>query len=183
MIKDKEYAEFLTHLPACASDKALIVLKAHLLIERALRMFIESNVHHKGKITEKVQFSSLVCFASALSKNSDLAWIWQASSNLNSLRNRLAHSLTPANIENMERTFIEHVNHHDGEASVFMGLEEVSYNEFSLAAFQLYDSILSAIDTVNSDESASTPTANMSDEDISRILLKAFRAVEEKDNP
>ncbi|WP_149087855.1 hypothetical protein [Pseudomonas prosekii] len=189
MPTNKQYEEFIAHLPVAASDRTLMALKGHLLVEQALRTFIESRVSQPCRIKDKqIQFSALVDFASSLAKIGELDWLWSALKTLNQLRNTLAHNLSPQKTEEIEEKFVNHVKNHDGELSVFEGSSKLKYGEFSLAVFQVYDVLLSAshsqiIESTplkHAGSSEETQLSKRSNDKISVAITKAFLTIESK---
>jgi hypothetical protein len=140
----EKYEDFLKHLPETTSDKTLMALKGHLLVEQALREFVGKRVAKPDRIKEtQIQFSTLLDFASSLDDGDSMSWVWVATRKLNKLRNQLAHNLSPQKIEALEQDFINYVRHHDGEMNVSVGSAELKYTDFPLAIFQIYDRIFS----------------------------------------
>lgn len=140
----EKYEDFLKHLPATTSDKALMALKGHLLVEQALREFVWRRVAKPERIKEtQIQFSTLLDFAASLDDGDSMSWVWVATRKLNKLRNQLAHSLSPQKIEALEQDFVSYVKHHDGEMNVLVDNAELKYAAFPLAIFQIYDRIFS----------------------------------------
>ena len=141
----EQYTEFLTHLPVTASDKTLMALKGHLLVEQALRTYISKRVPHPSRLKDKqIPFSTLIDFASSLEDDKRLEWMWEALRILNSVRNMLAHNLSPVKIEEKEAKFISFVRKNDGEFSVERNNVKLDYGQFPLAVFQLYDQLISS---------------------------------------
>lgn len=187
MPTNEQYEEFVSHLPVTASDRTLMALKGHLLVEQALRAFIESRVSQPNRIKDKqIQFAILIDFASSLAKVGELDWLWGALRTLNQFRNTLAHKLSPQKTEEIESKFVQHVKNHDGELSVFLGKSKLKYGEFALAVFQVYDILLSATPGHTTDSAppkASIPKetnnlAQWTDDKIIAAISKAFSAVE-----
>lgn len=167
-----QYTEFLTHLPVTASDKTLMTLKGHLLVEQALRTYISRRVPHPNRLKDKqIPFANLIDFASSLEDNKNMEWIWEALRILNTLRNKLAHNLTPLKIEEIEARFISYVKKHDGELTVEADNAKLGYDQFPLAIFQLYDRLLS--------KSTMSGLSNaITDNQVTKAIEKAFKAVE-----
>jgi len=139
----EKFEEFLTHLPVTASDRTLMALKGHLLVEQALREFICKRVAKPERIQGvQMSFPALLSFASSLDDGDSMAWVWKAAEKLNQVRNKLAHYLNHEKIETLERGFVEYVRNNDGEMLVPL-LEPLKYSAFPLAIFQVYDRILS----------------------------------------
>lgn len=61
----KEIERFMNYLPVDFTDRSLIILKGHLLLEVAIKDYISKRVNFPDRLGEgKVNFSSLVLFAS-----------------------------------------------------------------------------------------------------------------------
>lgn len=78
-------------------DPTYSILKAHLLVEEPLRLFLARIVPHSSALE-----GSRLGFAQTLAISTSLCtwlqpddWIWGMASKLNSLRNDLAHNLEP----------------------------------------------------------------------------------------
>jgi hypothetical protein len=96
-------ARFMSHVPEASPDNSLVVLKGHLLAEEILGDFISTKVSYPEhlRLTENHWgFSNKVELASSLARNDhhDI-WVWHALKKLNSLRNKLSHSLEPKGLE------------------------------------------------------------------------------------
>ncbi len=179
MPTDLQYEEFISHLPVAASDRTLMALKGHLLVEQALRTFIESRVAQPERIKDKqIQFSALIDFASSLARQGEIDWIWSSLRTLNQFRNTLAHKLSPAKTDEIEKKFIDHVRNHDGQLSVFVGKSKLTYGEFPLAVFQVYDILLSAAHAETAKQPEDPPKNFYTDDMITTAITRAFIAVD-----
>ena len=106
------YNELTDHLPNKDADPVLIILKGHLLIERLVRQFINSMLPNP-KAFEKCGFNAAQCIAIAESmclENEEPAWLWRQVKDLNSIRNKLAHTLDGENIEQRIDSFVSTVS-------------------------------------------------------------------------
>lgn len=139
---EEKYEEFLEHLPDTASDKTLLVLKGHLLVEQALRSYIYKRVENPKKLeNQQLPFASLLVFASSLESDAAIDWIWTPIDKLNKLRNRLAHNLAPKKIDELEKEIIEHTKKNDGELSILINDKQTAHTPLALAIFQLYENL------------------------------------------
>ncbi|GEM_PF-1374730 len=139
----EKFEEFLTHLPVTASDRTLMALKGHLLVEQALREFIYKRVEKPERLQGvQMSFPALLAFASSLDDGDSMSWVWKAAEKLNQVRNKLAHHLNHEKIEMLEAGFIDYVKSNDGEMLVPLS-GPFKYSAFPLAIFQVYDRILS----------------------------------------
>lgn len=180
MHAQEKYEDFLTHLPVTASDRVLMALKGHLLVEQALREFVYKRVHRSSRIQDKqIPFAIILDFAASLEYADNMNWVWEAAKKLNRLRNLLAHNLSPLRIEELEKEFISYVRMHDGELSVLVNDKPLDYGGFALAMFQVYDAIITREYVTPADLKAAEARGLLSDERISRAINKAFLTVEE----
>lgn len=145
MSKQDKYEEFLKHLPATASDRTLMALKGHLLVEQAIREFVYARVAKPERLKDKqIPFATILDFAYSLHEGDNMNWVWESAKKPNRLRNLLAHNLSPSKIEELEIDFISYVRHNDGELEVLVDNKQIIYEELALAIFQIYDIIISA---------------------------------------
>ena len=146
--------EFHTHVQI--GDEAAMVLKAHLMTEVALHKYVRSRVPDT-KLYEQItkergplaNGQGLLLLAQALSLRdqvpptcSDI--LWPALHELNSLRNKLAHRLTPDadTICNKMRNFIMHVQREPVGHDEKLNVMQLFYG----AAIALVDYILVDVD-------------------------------------
>jgi hypothetical protein len=95
----------LRHLPK-EGYLSLIVLKGHLLIEKLLFYLVTVGVKHPGALESgNLSFYTLASVAKALYFEERFAQFWDAVFQLNTLRNRLAHNLAPADLNDKLRRF------------------------------------------------------------------------------
>jgi len=89
-------------LNPATEDPTYLVLKAHLLAEEVLYRFIESQAHRPGHLIDaRLGFAQLVALCRSFHRFSkEDWWVWAALKKLNSLRNLLAHSLEPKDLQN-----------------------------------------------------------------------------------
>jgi hypothetical protein len=86
---------FITKLPHNA-DPALVILKAHLLIEEQLRLLVDERMAKpKALQTAELECNQVICIAEALTGDTLMPQMWTALRKLNKLRNDLAHQLDP----------------------------------------------------------------------------------------
>ena len=102
------YNELSDHLPDQDADPVLIILKGQLLLERLIRKFILSRFPNP-KAFEKTQFTAAHCITigeSMCLKNKEPEWLWKQVKELNSIRNKLAHSLDYESMEPRINSFV-----------------------------------------------------------------------------
>jgi len=77
---------FVRHLPR-TEDKALVILKGHLLIEALLRESIDRKLVKPKALEEgKFGFFHCVCIAKAIYAKETPSWLWDALRKLNNIR-------------------------------------------------------------------------------------------------
>ncbi len=178
--KQEKYEEFLEHLPVTASDRTLMALKGHLLIEQALRDYVYNRVPKPQKLKDKqIAFSVILDFASSLDDGDSMSWVWEAARKLNKLRNALAHNLSHMKAEQYEAEFVGYVQQHDGELSVLINDKPVNYESLALAVFQLYDKLVSiSLVSFAGFVRYSINKAVFDGDPMSDAMASAFRSVE-----
>lgn len=106
------YNELTNHLPNEDADPVLIILKGQLLLERLVRIFIASRLPNPEAL-DKQQFSAAHCIAIAESMcldNDEPRWLWAQIKELNTIRNKLAHSLENEKVEVRINNFVTTVS-------------------------------------------------------------------------
>lgn len=102
------YNELVDHLPNDDADPILIILKGQLLIEKLVRRFILSRLP-TPEVFEKQSFTAAQCVAIAESmclNNEEPKWLWAQIREINTIRNKLAHSFIDENLEKRISNFI-----------------------------------------------------------------------------
>jgi hypothetical protein len=91
----------LGFLKPAEGDPTYLVLKAHLLAEEVLYLYVERRAHRSGPISAaRLSFSQLLALCRAFHPySSEDWWAWSALQKLNSLRNTLAHNLEPKDLQ------------------------------------------------------------------------------------
>ncbi|WP_158684635.1 hypothetical protein [Pseudoalteromonas sp. T1lg48] len=104
---NKDLNRFIAHLPLDSTDKVTVVLKGHLLVEELLTEFVGLNFSRPNKLKDaRFSFHHLLCIARAISKEDSNDNLWSSIEKLNGLRNKLAHSLEPKDLEKRINDFI-----------------------------------------------------------------------------
>lgn len=106
------YNTMLMHLPDKEADIELIVLRGHLLIEKFVRTFIQSRLPNPAAF-ERGRFDTFKCIALAESMcldNKEPKWLWNQIRELNTIRNKLAHSLPNEEVEERIKKFVTTVS-------------------------------------------------------------------------
>jgi len=98
---------FVTHLPLSTTDRVLVILKGHLLVEEMLREYIKLQVHRADKLQDaRLTFHQCLCLARAFDKEESNEKLWSSVEKLNGLRNKLSHSLEPKDVEAKLKEFV-----------------------------------------------------------------------------
>lgn len=100
----QQSALFFEKFPIKNDDEALIYLKAHLLVEQLLIAIVSKKVKHPKMINE-YKYKQYLCLNRAFDDNIH-SWVWSACDMLNSIRNKLAHSLEPTGLEKSQEKFL-----------------------------------------------------------------------------
>lgn len=104
MTIETTFDRFMTHMPE-GGDITLHVLKAHLLVEELLWQVVRRRIERpefvEGAELEHLQLmrlaqSSVDQFSEDVS---EAVWLWPTLEKLNTLRNRFAHDLEPAGVD------------------------------------------------------------------------------------
>ena len=113
----------IDHYPASA-DITLQVLKGHLILEETLRDLLDALLVNPKALTGKKGISltchQVICLAQALTPIpfDSYSWLWTSAKELNSLRNDLAHKLSPSGIEEKINSFISTVMESDPDIAI-----------------------------------------------------------------
>lgn len=131
-----DFAKFWTHLPFTSQDETSIVLKGHLLVEDLMREFCASKMAKEGELEKaRLSFSQITSLTKALQPYEALPWVWTAVDKINTLRNRLAHRLTPIDYQKLRSDFITFIQR---EANAAPGLFEAfskNHEQIAVAIF------------------------------------------------
>ena len=106
-----DYNELTNHLADKDNNTVLIILKGQLLIERLVRKFIISRLPNP-KAFEIQNFTAAQCISIAESmclNNKEPTWLWEQVKELNSIRNKLAHTLDDKAFEKRINSFVSTV--------------------------------------------------------------------------
>ena len=97
------------HLPD-GSDQTVLVLKAHLLVEEQLIKLMQASARKPECIdTAKLGFPQKVAITQAFAPVIVPERWFKAALLLNSIRNKLAHQMSPKDLESLERDFTQHI--------------------------------------------------------------------------
>ena len=135
--------KFLAHYPSDA-DMTLQVLKGHLLLEELLREIFQLLLIRpealKGEKGTSLNCHQIICLVEALApkRNDQLKWIWLAAKRLNTLRNDLAHKLSPLGLDEKIQSFIQFVRQSDQDVELhFKKVEAPQRLEFAMSVSTL----------------------------------------------
>jgi hypothetical protein len=98
------------------ADIQMILLKAHLLTEEQLQMFLDGSVREPSLLTKaRFSFAQKLTLAEALHAKPNAfgyAWVWEAVRALNTLRNQMAHTLEPKDFSAKLASLAESIESH-----------------------------------------------------------------------
>jgi hypothetical protein len=104
-LKLTDWDRFLRHFPLGSEDVALVVLKAHLLLEEsATRMLASLLLQPEAIERANLRFRQKLCLIEALIPVNP--YMMEAAEKLNTMRNRLAHHLDYPQIEAQVKGFL-----------------------------------------------------------------------------
>ena len=103
----QKFEAFWQHMPLNSKDEVAIVLKGHLLIEDVLRDYCHRNVTHADTLRKaKLTFKQTLLLAKSFRHSHSPEWLWDLADRLNTLRNDLAHALSPAKYQERVAEFV-----------------------------------------------------------------------------
>jgi hypothetical protein len=119
----------------------MILLKAHLLIEEQLQLFLDCSVRDASLLTRaRFSFAQKLVLAEALHAKPDCfgyGWVWEAVRRLNTLRNQMAHNLEPEDFSAKLTSWVESI-----ESNLPVPVKSGEGPEYEMARFGLAVSIL-----------------------------------------
>ncbi|OGQ97877.1 MAG: hypothetical protein A2505_03050 [Deltaproteobacteria bacterium RIFOXYD12_FULL_55_16] len=139
MSKDA-FEQFMQHMPL-EGDMDLIVLKGHLLVQEGLWSILEKRLKNPKVVEKNDQqfgFFQLMCVGQALVEEDEVQfheanWLWNSIVKLNELRNKIAHKLDCAGLEDR----INYIISLPPEKLDGMNGNTTTINRFSYACFQM----------------------------------------------
>lgn len=123
------------------ADRNMLLLKAHLLIEEHLQLYIDSKVVTPAGLSEgRFTFHHRLVLVRALHSSPDrfgYSWVWESIRELNRLRNQLVHHVEP-------RDFMAHLSAFCGvvESHLARAVTPGNGDEYEMARLGLSLSIL-----------------------------------------
>ncbi len=99
-------------------DKTLIILKGHLLIEELITELLKTKLKNDNpleiKVTPSMMFARKLNLCWALIRTDIKIDIWGHLKELNSIRNKMAHSIEPKGINDKIEQFTKTISQHEG---------------------------------------------------------------------
>ncbi|WP_445364413.1 hypothetical protein ACJJIQ_09140 [Microbulbifer sp. ANSA003] len=123
---DKIGVDRILELLPFGEDKALVILKGHLLIEELITEILKIKLQHNplainDRTLERWRFRQKLEIFWALAGSELPVFVWQSIAKLNSIRNKMAHSLEPAEIDIKIAAFTLGINTRIQSQSVYLG--------------------------------------------------------------
>lgn len=107
----KDLNRFISHLPLDSTDNVTVVLRGHLLVEELLREYVSLQFQKPEMLKDaRLTFHQILCIARASSNDAASDKLWLSIEKLNGLRNKLAHSLEPKDLEIKIEKFVSHLS-------------------------------------------------------------------------
>lgn len=139
-----DFERFMSHLPLDSTDRVLVVLKGHLLVEEILREYVSAHVKHPKRLNDaRFSFHHCLCLARAFSNDDSNEKLWDSIEKLNNLRNKLAHSLEPKDVDTKIKVFVELLSNSD--PSLVYADDGKSFGVLSTCIFAIYLSLSHAL--------------------------------------
>ena len=131
----KAFERFLQLLPH-GRELDLVILKAHLLIEEQLNLLIASRLSNPDVLLEE-KFESYyrILLAQSFFESDFRPWLWKSLLQLNTLRNRIAHSLAPKGISHIIDHLIQTI------PGNFDEFDRDTQVRFEFALWSLFDAV------------------------------------------
>lgn len=106
-----DFGLYLRYITPNAADPTYSILKAHLLFEEMLRDYLSKVLPHPQSLDgARLSFAQLLAIARAITKHpAPESWHWHAISELNRIRNLMAHHLESKALEQKINGYIEHI--------------------------------------------------------------------------
>lgn len=116
----------------------LVILKAHLLLEEQLNALIDERLKNPDALEKaKLESSQRICLAESFFPSGFQPWLWLALSQLNSLRNEIAHQIDPAGLKARVGNIIKLVP----GAHEFGRFAATPQAQFEMALWSSYDAV------------------------------------------
>jgi hypothetical protein len=146
-----DFERFSEHFPL-DGDLTLQLLKGHLLVETALREVFEQQLAHplalNGERGTQLTCHQVICLTEAITPISNkVPWLWIAIRKLNSIRNDLAHQLSPKDLARKVNDLIKYVRDNSFEVEIITRALEIERSQDLLVTFIAMCTCLSALKT------------------------------------
>ena len=100
------FRRFLGKLPH-GKDVELVILKAHLLIEEQIRQIVDERLKTPAALRDaRLTFHQAFCLAQAFFPADHDAPLWSALKKFNKIRNDIAHTIEPNQLQNRIEEFV-----------------------------------------------------------------------------
>jgi len=121
----------------------LVILKAHLLIEEQINLLVAERLKNPDVILDEERFEShyRIRLAQSFFPIDFQPWLWHALRQLNRLRNRVAHSLSPKGLNDIAEDVIRAV---PGELSP---PDAALQYRLEIALWSLFDAVSELVET------------------------------------
>ena len=135
------FKRFITRLPH-GKDIDLVILKAHLLIEEGVNAISRVRLGSPEILLAEERFESIyrIRLAQSFFEPEFLPWLWHALTQLNKLRNRVAHSIDPKGRDNVMEDIIRSIPGAGGNDT--QSLQE----RFEFALWFLHEAVSSLVE-------------------------------------
>ena len=152
------FKRFLTRLPH-GKDVDLLILKAHLLIEEQVNALLRERLKNPDMLLGEERFESFyrICLAQSFFEPDHWPWMWRALSQLNKLRNRVAHQIDPKGRDNIMEDIIQSIPSTAGKDSRDL------QDRFEFALWFLFEAISSLVEPERASILELVPSAKKSE--------------------
>jgi len=135
------FKRFITRLPH-GKDVDLIILKAHLLIEEEVNAIIHARLKNPDVLLGEERLESVyrIRLAQSFFEPEAQPWLWKVLLQLNTLRNRVAHSINPKGREDIIHDIIKTIP--SNSALKAESLQE----QFEFVLWILHEAVSSLVD-------------------------------------
>ena len=150
-----DFERFSEHFPL-NGDLTLQLLKGHLLVETTLREAFEQQLAHpsalNGERGTQLTCHQIICLTQAITPISDkVPWLWVAIRKLNSIRNDLAHQLSPNDLAKKIDALTKYVRDNSPEVEMITEILEIDRDQDLIVTFVAMCTCLSALKTTLTD--------------------------------
>ena len=138
----KAFRRFLERLPH-GRELDLVILKAHLLIEEQVNALIQERLKNATVLLGEERFESFyrICLAQSFFAPDFQPWLWHALTQMNKLRNRIAHHIEPKGIDNIIEDLILSIPGDLGKDA------STRQDRFEFALWSLFDAVSELVES------------------------------------